>query len=493
MDAPTAEFPLSPSPPEKKGLHAWVRHIRDQEMPIFGHTVQQVVNVSEDQEAPASRLARVILQDASMTARILKVANSPYYNPRRQRISTVSRAVVILGFDTVRAMCLTITLVDSFVQGEPREQLIRELARAIHAAVQARTVALERGDDSPEEVFVATLLYHLGDLAFWCFGGDHAQRLAELRKDPAYSDEEAEQEVLGFRLQQLTVGLAAEWKLNELLTNTLKDPRRAGSRGRNVTLSYRLAVAAEKGWNDPQVKDLQKQLGELMDQAPEQALELLHGNAKEAARIAHYYGANTAAKTIPVPGAWQLEEEGDESEGGAAEEAAPEPDGLLQLRVLRELAMLLESDKADFNLVMELVLEGMHRGVGLDRTLFALLTPDRRGLRGKYGVGRGALAERFQFVYDPAEENALFRTLDGQEPAWIGPDRLAEVPASVQAVVGETPFLLGPILVNQRPIGLFYADRAPSRRPLDEEDFEGFKHFVQQANLAITHLSGQGR
>ena len=481
---------MSPNPTEKKGLQAWVRHIRDQEMPIFGHTVQQVVNVAEDEEAPASRLARVILQDASMTARVLKVANSPYYNPRRQRISTVSRAVVILGFDTVRAMCLTITLVDSFVQGEPREQLIRELARAIHAAVQARTVALERGDDSPEEVFVATLLYHLGDLAFWCFGGEHARRLAELRKDPAYSDEQAEQEVLGFRLQQLTVGLAAEWKLNELLTNTLKDPKRAGSRGRNVTLSYRLAVAAEKGWNDPEVKDLKKQLGELMGQAPEQAVELLHGNAKEAARIANYYGANTAAKTIPVPGAWQLEEEGTEAE--QADAAAPEPDGMLQLRVLRELAMLLESDKADFNLVMELVLEGMHRGVGLDRTLFALLTPDRRGLRGKYGVGRGNLADRFQFVADPAEKNILFQTLEGQEPNWVGTDRLSEVPASVQAVVGETPCLLGPIMVNQRPIGLFYADRAPSRRPLEEEDFEGFKHFVQQANLAITHLSGRG-
>ncbi|HKJ88805.1 MAG TPA: HDOD domain-containing protein, partial [Gammaproteobacteria bacterium] len=339
-------------------------------MPIFGQTVQQVVNVAEDEEAPASRLANVILQDASMTARILRVANSPYYNPRRQRVSTVSRSVVVLGFDTVRAMCLTITLVDTFVHGEPREQLIHELARAIHAAVQARTIALQRGDDSPEEVFVATLLYHLGDLAFWCFGGKHAKRLATYKKDKesALSEEEAEQEVLGFPLRRLTQGLASEWKLNELLTNVLKDPKRAGTRGRNVSLSYRLATAAEKGWNDPEVKGLMKELSALVGQPPEKTTEMVHANAKEAARIAHYYGASTAARTIPVPGQWQIED--DEAEEEPAAEDYPEADGMLQLRVLRELATFLESGKADFNLVMELVLEGMYRGIGLDRTLF---------------------------------------------------------------------------------------------------------------------------
>lgn len=478
---------------EKDPLSRWIALIRDQEMPIFGYTVQQVVNVAEDDEAPASDLARVVLQDASMTARVLKLANSPYFNPRRQGISTVSRAVVILGFDTVRAMCLTITLVDSFVQGEPREQLIHELARAIHGAVQARTIAIQRGDDSPEEVFVATLLYHVGELAFWCFGGEHAGRLLETARQPGYTAEAAEEEVLGFRLRRLTKGLVAEWQLNTLLKETLRDPRQTGDRGRNVDLSYRLAVAAEKGWDDPEVQSLTRELAKLTGQTEREATESVHTNAREAARIANYYGAKTAAQTIPVPGS-RPEEEGEEV---AEAVAFPEPDGMLQLKVLRELSTLLESGKADFNLVMELTLEGMYRGIGLDRTLFALLSPDRRGLRGKYGVAatRDDLANRFQFVQDKKEQNILFAALERKQPLWVDVVERAElaplVPATVTSVVGKAPFFIAPIVVNERVVGLFYADRAPSERPLDEESFDSFKHFTQQANIGLSHLAGR--
>jgi len=474
----------------RASLEEWVRRISDEEMPIFGHTVQQVVSVSEDDDAPAAELARVILQDASMTARVLKLANSVYYNPHSQQISTVSRALVVLGFNTVRSMCLSIALVDSFVQGAPRERLTRELARAVHAAVQARTVAIARGDDSPEEVFIATLLYHLGDLAFWCFSGEAGDKLDTLLKQPGYTPEEAEEEVLGFRLKQLTTSLAREWLVNDLLTTTLTRPETAGERGKNITLCHQLARAAEQGWGNAEVKQITAALADLSGRPEKSVTSDLHQNAREAAQIAGYYGAMSAAAVIPLPRGEQFIQE-------AAPKAPefPEPDGMLQLRILRELAMLLDDPKSDFNLIMELVLEGMYRGVGMDRTLFALLTPDRRGLRAKFTLGheRDTLNNCFHFTQHPQEQNLFFHLLENSTALWFNPDKHPDQrrwqTSVLTSAIGRASFYVAPISVNGRAIGLFYGDRAISGRPLDAEGFDSFKHFAQQAGLGLSHLA----
>lgn len=73
----------------KRSLEQWVELIRDQEMPIFGHTVQAIVSVAADDAAPAAQLASVVLKDASMTTRVLQLANSIYYNPQRTPINSV--------------------------------------------------------------------------------------------------------------------------------------------------------------------------------------------------------------------------------------------------------------------------------------------------------------------------------------------------------------------------------------------------------------------
>jgi len=52
-----------------------------------------------------------------MTARLLRVANSPMYNLSGRAISTVSRAVVMLGFDAVRSLCLSIAVVEAVAHG----------------------------------------------------------------------------------------------------------------------------------------------------------------------------------------------------------------------------------------------------------------------------------------------------------------------------------------------------------------------------------------
>ena len=130
----------------KPQIDNWIKQITESEMPIFGRTVQEVVSVSEDDVSSAFQLGQVVLKDAAMTARVLKLANSAHYNATGQKFSTISRAIMMLGFDTVRSMCLTVSLVDSLVHGIHREQLIKQMARSLHAAAQAQQIARQHSE-----------------------------------------------------------------------------------------------------------------------------------------------------------------------------------------------------------------------------------------------------------------------------------------------------------------------------------------------------------
>lgn len=478
---------------KKRSLAEWVSHISEEEMPIFGHTVQSVLSVAEDEDAPAAHLAQVVLQDASMTARVLKLANSTYYNPREQGISTISRAVVVLGFNTVRNMCLSISLVDAFVRGGARDRLTRELARAIHAAVQARAIATTRGDESPEEVFIATLLYHIGEMAFWCFSGELGDELEALMRQPGYTPEQAQQELLGFRLQQLSSSLAREWRLSPLLQESLRRGTPKDPRSRGIGLAHELSrTAVENGWHSPPTQEVIQQISKATGASVKVTTEALHRNAREAAHIASYYGAASAAAAIPLPSRYA--EEVIEALPAEALPEFPEPDGMLQLKILRELATMLEKTE-DFNVIMELVLEGIYRGIGMDRVLFALITPDRKGLRAKYGLGHKLeeMTQRFHFTRLPQQPNLFFEVITDGRSHWFDEKRTPElkplVGSSLTGVLGRIPFFAAPIEVHGNRIGLIYADRGPSQRPLDQEAFDGFMHFAKQANMGLTLIA----
>lgn len=466
---------------EKRTLAHWVTHIREQEMPALGATVALIHAVADDEKASTNRLAQVILQDAAMTAKVLKLANSALYNPSRQTVSTISRAIVVLGFNVVVEIAVAIRLVDALLAGGVRKRVIEEMARGFHAAVQARSLAGMRRDGRSEEVFIAALLSRVGDMAFWCFGGAAAQRLDEVLNAGGQTVDEAQMSVLGFRLRQLTAGLAREWKLGPLLLSVVEGGGRGGPE-QAIVFGQRLAIEVESGWDAPGTRKLIEEMSSFAAVSPEALRETLAENGMEAARIVSYFGAPEVAHRIPQAARLAAEEP-------VAADDALTPDPHLQLRILREISGRIVAG-ANLSEILNLVLEGIYRGVGFDRVLFALLSRNRLQLIGKTALGAGAegLRQRFIFSLDDTPGdlfNEFFRNPRalrlgaGQNPPALRVDRL-------QLVTNTTLACIAPIQVQGRAIGMFYADRQNPGRGLDDETFEAFQLFAQQVSLAVT-------
>lgn len=162
---------------------------------------------------------------------------------------------------------------------------------------------------------------------------------------------------------------------------------------------------------------------------------------------------------------------------------------VLQLRMLRELTFMTQ-EKADLNLMIHTALEGISRGIGMDRVVVMMLTRDKKQLQPRFIAARDGEQLRQRFVLDVSERNNLFsQLLLSLEPAWVTqlnePRWSPLISPQIRAAVSAKGFFIAPLVIDQQAIGIFYADRADSGRVLNQNDYFSFTHFVQQTSLCL--------
>lgn len=462
-------------------LSGWVAHIREQDMPAFGFTVDAVRGIIADDSASAGRLAAVILRDQAMTTKVLRLANSAYFNAAHQPVSTISRAIVVLGFDVVADMTVGLALIDALLRGGVRRRVTEEMARCFFAATVARGLARMRGEGRAEEVFIAALLARVGEMAFWCFGGERAEvldaRMADVHDDE--SIKAVQQTVLSFPLRQLTHQLAREWRLGGLLAEALDPAPRPSALVQAIRLGHVMAKAVNAGWDSVNMRSAIAQAAAFTGEEVEVLRERLEHMATEAAQLATGYGASDAARAIPLPA------KADPTELHEVE-ALPEPNRQeRQLSILRDLSMRIMSG-ATFGDIVYLACEGILHGVGFERVIVALSSPNGRQIIGKYALGAQSesLSRRFVFTLGNSPVDAVDEVFATRQPV-----RGIHPGGRLQGVLGNGPFCMAPILAQGRCVGLVHAER-DSSEPIDDESFFGFTHFVQHISMGLQSLRG---
>lgn len=478
-------------------------------MPVFSGTVADVTESVNSEDSSATEVAQTILRDASLTSRLLKVANSFNYNPTPNKISTVSRAVMVLGFEQVGALTLTLALVDSLSEGVQRHKLTEEMAQSFHAAIQAQELAIKTGCKSPEDVFVATLLSRLGNMAFWAFSGEKGTEVLKLIESENMSEPDAEEQVLGFKLKDLTVGLSKAWSLGELLDDFLVGHDDNDERLKIISIGQELAQASKNGWDSEEVTIMFEQAAKKLDLSVDEVEELAHQNAKHAKEITRIYGVSEASKRIPQPN-YELVNEEELSESDIDDEVVdetessdvtdvtvtqskyPEPDANVQLTIMQEISAALE-EKPSINIILEMVLEGISRGVGMDRAIFAILSPDHKTLSCKYGLGDDNERLCKELRIDLSNSKNIFHQVVTSKKAMHVPSDPQQLTGTLSRetlnLLGTPPYLIMPVIVKSKVIGIFMADRNASEREVEEKDFIAFQQFCQQANMGLTFLA----
>ncbi len=459
-------------------LVQWTRVLCDQEMPIFSNTAQNIYSSLEDNQKGAMELASIILQDPNLTAKLLKVSNSVHYNPSRQKMNTISRAIVILGANVVRELTIACSFFESIISPENKHRANKEIGHAIHAAVQAKEIAIACNDSSPEEVFIATLLNNIGSIAFWCFGGKQCQYIAELLQSGDFSSDQAETKVLGFTLKDLGKNLSKSWGLGGLIEEAITNPTSSHIRPKIVFLAKEIVLAVDEGWESKSMKTCLKKLEQLTGQDASISKSTLKNNTLSAAKIACKFGAHDASQFI------QTDQPSDLAKVPSDEAV---DNNKIQFHILQDITEHI-SGSINLNLLFEMVVEGIHRGLGMDRTLFCLLSSDKKTLNEKLVIGwlKAINSQKIKLEVSSVPTNLFYKAINSDSGIWANPksDSTLFTP-SVINTIGKTECFLIPIHSDNKAIGLIYTDRSIHNKPLTEEDFKIAKHFSQQAIIGL--------
>ncbi len=174
-----------------------------------------IQKMRQNESGSAKDMGRVINQDVALTARLLRIANSPMYGFTTQ-IDTVTRAVTVLGTEQVRDIALATAAVKSF-QGIPNTLVSMQKfwEHSIFCALCARTLAMDCLRRQREAVFVAGLLHDIGELVLYNREPELSRKALESSTGgpEGLEIQNAERELFGFDHADVGGALAHRWSL----------------------------------------------------------------------------------------------------------------------------------------------------------------------------------------------------------------------------------------------------------------------------------------
>jgi diguanylate cyclase (GGDEF)-like protein len=221
-----------------------VERIRDaRSLPSPPIVAAKLIELGEDPDVGLADLVDVLRNDPALSARILRLANSPLY-ARRRRAENLHQAVVMLGLDAVFTAALSLTLVgDRNALGSFGPSFRNRWTRSVHAAVVAQLLAARCGGAVPGTAFLAALVQDLGILVL---GQLEPDLYATLPADATHEQfVERERAVLGIDHAAVGAILLEEWRLPEDVVHAVSRSHEGGvSSGNADRLADIVAVSA---------------------------------------------------------------------------------------------------------------------------------------------------------------------------------------------------------------------------------------------------------
>jgi HD-like signal output (HDOD) protein len=200
-------------------------------MPSLSTTVTKVMEICNDPKTSPNDLNRVISLDPVLTGRVLKIVNSAYFSPVR-KISSLTRAIIMLGINTVKNLALSTSILTSMGRKESFHALSMDdfWAHSICVGVTAKSLAAIKNIpiSEREEYFVAGMLHDLGKIPLNnLFQDEYAKvlELAKIEKSPLYL---AEKMILEIDHAMIGGMIAEKWQLGEIITDSLSHHHEAG-------------------------------------------------------------------------------------------------------------------------------------------------------------------------------------------------------------------------------------------------------------------------
>jgi serine/threonine protein kinase len=516
-----------------------MRHKSD--FPALSDSVGRIQRVANSENESLASLSGEILKDVALTNKLLRMVNTARYSHAGGgSISTVSRAVALVGFAGIRNMALSLVLLEHMNDKAHANQLKEEFLRSLMAGSLASELCGAQREG--EEVFIGAMFQNLGRLLTEFYFPEEARQVrslvsAAMAKDAgtargANTEHAASISVLGLSFEELGLGVAKTWGLPDGLQRCMRRPQgEPPSRACDKTdraqwvavaanevadalmkaepgrASAAIAAVAERHSKSLGVSARDMQAAAVL--AQQRLIELARAMNLQAhpgspmRRLLEQPGNGTAAviehdsltahalhATLPL------------MPDPARPEAPPAIDQQAAINMLAAgIQDITNTMVEDFKLneVLRMILETMLRALSFRRIVFCLRDPKTETLTGRFGLGDGVelVSPRFKVPLKPAAGMAmdLFGAVCLKGADTLIADATVEhiaarLPAWYLQGVNAPAFLLLPLMLKGAPFALIYADKAHAGGiALGEKELSLLRTLRNQAVMAFKQAS----
>lgn len=484
---------------------------QETDLPALGSSVSRVVQMASSDDEAVRNLAHFILSDVALTQKILRIANTVFYRAASSTpVTTVSKAIFLLGFETVKTNALAMLLVDR-MSSRHAQSVRTELNHALCASIVGREMARRSQFKDAEEAAIAALFKNIGRLLVAAHDHKLYMKIAALVEAGSHTQAQASAEILGCTFDSIAEAVLKEWNIPDSIVQALWSPP-AGvlkpARTRQEWLQQvaafssaasRLIPGANEPGQDAASKAILTRFGGALNLDQSKLARLFADVGQETRVLATSsnlpmqsedtaHGAQEPAPdgTVPAQTAGQNGAASAVADSGLPLEllmSAPEesnPMRIVQrhasgkpvnardllLAGVQDVTQMMASGRCKVNDLMLLVLETLYSSMGFRFATVCLKDVSAGQFRARIAMGERNEVREEGFHFSVASTKNLFHlSMENDADLMISDASEPKIrdllpPWHRTLLPDARSFIVLPLVVQKKQLGLFYADRA---------------------------------
>ena len=194
-----------------------------EDLPTLPAIAMEVNEMLRDYNTSVKELSQTIQKDQALVPRILKLVNSAFFG-FPSKISDISRAVVVLGFNSVRNVIISVSIIDAFSGKKTSDDFdIKAFwSHSVAVAMTSKYLAGETRLLAPEDAFTGGLLHDIGKVVLALYFQELFRKVWSSARENKLSFYDAENREIPMTHVQIGAHLAKKWQLPQGLVDTIQ-------------------------------------------------------------------------------------------------------------------------------------------------------------------------------------------------------------------------------------------------------------------------------
>lgn len=461
----------------------------------LGVSVARVVQLIDSDDGGTHDLAYYVLSDAGLTQKVLRLANTPQYRTKAGTpVTTVSRAISLLGFNNVKASALAMMLVDTLINSRQEQSVRTELEAALCASLVGREMSRTGAYQGTEEAAIGALFRNIGPLLIAAHQHERYRDIGALVAAGTHTLNQASQSVLGSSYDTLSAAILQEWKIPDPIARAiaplppglLKAPQ-GKPEWLRVVVSFSGEVARilarQGGPAQGVLQGLLERYGVALGLDREQLASVLANvragmhDLLDSMQLQPRAGAGVAAPS-GLPDVLLMATMAGREAVAPGTQASGKPHNAREqlLAGVQEVAQMRAAGHSRLNELIQAVLETLYRGMGFRFATVCLRDMRTSVYRARIAFGADHAQRMAGFTFPLAGADLFHLAMQNDADLMIGDAATHQIrdllpPWHRSLLPDARSFIVLPLVVQGQQLGLFYADRvvaAPEGVPPDE-------------------------